>query len=100
MIRANCSNNGVWTLLYPIADVIGGQNSRFKKSSSRLAWNLIPFAANLRLGFLRALAWRSGRPRFEWGLRSFSGDDWLGFLRVLTWQSSRRPEMRELFPAS
>src|SRR5205809_6729005 len=72
MISANRCNDGVRAFFYPIANVIGGQHSRFKK--------------------------RSGR--FGWSLRPFGGDPHLRFLTVLTWRSGRRAQMGKLFPLS
>ena len=100
MIRANRYNNSVWAFFYPIADVIAGQNSRFKKSSSRLTWGLTPFAADPWLRFLMVLTWRSGRGRFGCSLTPFGANPWLRFLQALTWRSGRGGEMGKLFPAS
>ena len=61
MISANRCNDGVRAFFYPIANVIGGQNSRFKKRSGRFGWSLSPFGADPHLRFLTVLTWRSGR---------------------------------------
>ncbi len=100
MISANRCNNGVRAFFYPIANVVGGQNNRFKKRSGRFGWSLTPFGADLWLRFLTVLTCRSGRGRFGWSLTPLGADPWLRFLRVLTWRSGRGGQMGKLFPAS
>src|SRR5437879_3338288 len=89
MISANRCNDGVRAFFYPIANVIGGQNSRFKKRSGRCGWSLTPCGAD---------PWSSGR--FGWSLTPLGADPWLRFLTVLTWRSGRGGQMGKLFPLS
>ena len=74
MISTNRRNNGVLAFFYPITNIIGGQNSGFKKSGGRLTWSLTPFAAESLLRFLRLFTWRSGRGRFGWSLNRIGAD--------------------------
>src|SRR5438128_143955 len=84
MISANRCNDGVRAFFYPIANVIGGQDSLFKRRSGRFGWSLTPFSADSWLRFLRVLTWRRGRGRFGWSLNRFGADAWWRFLTVLT----------------
>ena len=59
MISTNCRNNGVWAFFYPMTDVIGIQNSRFKEQGPCLTCSLTLLAAGFWLRFLRLLGWRS-----------------------------------------
>jgi hypothetical protein len=100
MISTNRCDNGVGAFFYPITNIVGRQNSRFKKSGGRFASSLSSFAADRWLRFLIVLSWRSDGVRFGWSLNRFSAGTWLRFLRALTWRSGRRGEMGEVVPAS